>query len=259
MRVVLAARAACGRRADLCILPNRRRADAFRTHTGTDRPVFCVWNCPSVEELTAQSASVQTDRVVLFFHGSIVPQRLPLTVLSAVAQCSRRVHFHFAGYETAGHLGYIEEIFARAATIGIADRIHYLGALPRDESLRCCGNADIGLALMPLHSNDPNMIDMVGASNKPFDYLSRGLPLLVSDLPEWNKAFVEPGLGRSCDPSEPNSIASALEWLTSHPSERLAMGEKGRLRIMKDWNYEAQFAPAKARILRESPITEAGE
>jgi hypothetical protein len=46
---------------------------------------------------------------------------------------------------------------------------------------------------MPKQSEDINMRHMVGASNKPFDYMASGLPLLVTDLPEWAATFVEPG------------------------------------------------------------------
>ena len=46
---------------------------------------------------------------------------------------------------------------------------------------------------MPLTSDDVNLRTMAGASNKPFDYLARGLALLVSDLAEWKALFVDPG------------------------------------------------------------------
>ena len=51
--------------------------------------------------------------------------------------------------------------------------------------------AHVGLALMPLNSNDLNMRHMTGASNKPFDYMAAGLALLVSDLPDWRQMFVD--------------------------------------------------------------------
>ena len=46
------------------------------------------------------------------------------------------------------------------------------------------------------------MQNMVGASNKPFDYMACGLPLLVTDLPEWTSTFVEPGYARACNPDD---------------------------------------------------------
>ena len=89
---------------------------------------------------------------------------------------------------------------------------------------------------------------MVGASNKVFDYLASGLALLVSDLPEWKETYVEPGYGLACNPDDPQSIASALERFLKHPTEMREMGERGRQKILKEWNYEQQFMPVLGRL-----------
>jgi glycosyltransferase involved in cell wall biosynthesis len=89
---------------------------------------------------------------------------------------------------------------------------------------------------------------MVGASNKPFDCLASGLPLLVPDLEDWRRLYVAPGYALACDPEDPESIAAALEWLLTHPSERWQMGERGRQRVLDEWNYERQFAHVYAAL-----------
>jgi spore maturation protein CgeB len=96
---------------------------------------------------------------------------------------------------------------------------------------------------MPMSSADPNMGSMAGASNKPFDYLSCGLALVVSDLPEWTEMFVKPGYGLACDPSSPESLARVLGMLASQPETARTMGELGRRRVIEEWNYEHQFRP----------------
>ena len=72
--------------------------------------------------------------------------------------------------------------------------------------------------------------------------------MLVSDLPEWRETYVDTGLGRACQPASAESIADALRWFLTHPAERIAMGERGRARILQDWNYETRFAPVLARL-----------
>jgi glycosyltransferase involved in cell wall biosynthesis len=101
---------------------------------------------------------------------------------------------------------------------------------------------------MPLKSADLNLKAMTGASNKPFDYLSCGLALVVSRLPDWEEMFVKPGYGISCDPGSPGSIAEGLQWFCDHPEEMRAMGERGREKILESWNYEAQFQPLFDRL-----------
>jgi spore maturation protein CgeB len=87
------------------------------------------------------------------------------------------------------------------------------------------------------------MRHMAGASNKPFDYMAAGLPLLVSDRPDWYEMFVVPGYARACNPGDPDSIATALTWFLEHQAERCAMAARGRARIETDWNYDAAFEP----------------
>jgi glycosyltransferase involved in cell wall biosynthesis len=95
---------------------------------------------------------------------------------------------------------------------------------------------------MPKHTDDINLRHMVGASNKAFDYMACGLPLLVSDLPEWVSTFVEPGYALACDPDDPDSIESALRWYCDHPVKRRDMGRRCQDKIRRSWNYETMFA-----------------
>jgi glycosyltransferase involved in cell wall biosynthesis len=102
--------------------------------------------------------------------------------------------------------------------------------------------AHIGLATMPRTSEDLNVRHMVGASNKAFDYMAAGLPLLVSDLADWQEMFVARGFGRACDPEDPSSVTDALSWFADNAAERRAMGARNRVKIETDWNYDTAFA-----------------
>jgi glycosyltransferase involved in cell wall biosynthesis len=104
----------------------------------------------------------------------------------------------------------------------------------------------VGLAFLPKSSHDLTDETMVGASNKPFDYMASGLALLVSDLPRWRSTFVENGYGLACDSDDPKSIADALRWFDEHREAMARMGELGQHRVLDDWNYEVQFAPLMA-------------
>jgi spore maturation protein CgeB len=93
------------------------------------------------------------------------------------------------------------------------------------------------------------MHHMTGASNKPFDYMAAGLALLVSDRPDWNKMFVEPGFARAVDPANVDSLTAALEWFLAHPDQRHAMAARGRGKIEADWNYDKAFAPLLGALI----------
>jgi glycosyltransferase involved in cell wall biosynthesis len=160
-----------------------------------------------------------------------------------------RAELVIAGYETIGHPNYVRTLLDRAASVGIADRVTYTGVLNRSEHLKRTASCDVGLSLFPLTTADPNEATMVGASNKAFEYLAQGLPLIVSDRAEWRHTFVDSGLARACDPSSAASIADACRGYLERPAERLAMGERGRRRVLDEWNYDAMFQPVLARML----------
>jgi glycosyltransferase involved in cell wall biosynthesis len=221
----------------VCVLPNAVRAQRFIEQTGAAN-VQCVWNCPTTDEVGPPRESADGPDFWLLYHGSITPPQLPTTVLDALARLPARVKLRLIGYETIGHRNYVKELRDKAQTLGLAERIEFLGSIPtREEMLRWCGRSDVGLALFAKQELQP----MPGASNKPFDYLAHGCALLVSDLPNWHEMYVKSGYALACNPDDPASIAVAVAWFVEHPEQTRAMGEAGRQRILSQWNYETQF------------------
>jgi glycosyltransferase involved in cell wall biosynthesis len=249
VRIVLHARSRLAKRAAICIVPNETRAREFQAEVRGLSPVHCIWNCPSLREVVSPRLQPPRPQLKLFFHGSIVPQRLPMALIEGLKDSDADVSFTFAGYETIDHASYVDRLLERSRQLGIADRVRYLGPLSRTDSLRMCAESDVGVSFMPTESDDINLRAMVGASNKPFDYLACGLALLVSNQPEWVRTFVEPGFGFACDPDSRTSIAGAIKLFARNPSEYRKMGEAGRQQIVNYWNYEARFAEVAATMI----------
>lgn len=250
MRRVMAARRRLAQRAALSILPNEGRAALFQQELQPKNPVVTVWNCPRLEEVAPPREPLDERAIItLLYHGTIVPDRLPLTVINALANLPGRVRLRVMGYETIGHQGYSEELVAAARCLGVTDRLEIIGSIPyRQDLLQQCSACDIGLAFMPLRAADVNLQEMVGASNKPFDYLANGLALLVSDLPLWRDTYVAPGYGLACRPDDAESVRQAVTTFLERPESIRAMGERGRQRILAEWHYEKQFAPVLAYL-----------
>ena len=249
MKWVFAYRGALARNAELCVLPQFARLGHFVETTGRMKPCYCVWNCPRLDEVVSSNPeegrdkSIQDQRLIIYYHGSITPARLPRQLTAAATQFKGSVKLQLIGYETLGSIGYTRELIGLASESKVAGIIEALGTIPlRKHVFRTASKADVGLALMPKRSEDLNMQHMVGASNKPFDYMACGLPLLVTDLPEWVETFVKPGYALACDPDDPELIEAALRWYLEHPDERREMGRRGRDKIRQSWNYEFMFA-----------------
>ena len=243
-------RAAAARRAHLVVFPNEVRARMAQRELGFgDDRLRIVWNCPRVAELPSLTRQ-EEGPLLLYYHGSITPHRLPETVVEAVRRFSGRVLLRIAGYEAPGAPGYVTRLLDLGAMAEGENLVKYVGQVPSYRNLLAdATSAHIGLALMPMHSDEVNLTNMTGASNKAFDYMAAGLALLVSDLPDWRDMFVAPGYGRACDPADPTSIAAALTRFLDHPEELRAMAARGRAKIEAEWNYDSAFNPVLATLL----------
>ena len=249
VRSMFRARRRVARRAAMCVLPNETRRAAF-AQVHPEARTITVWNCPAKDEVPETRSLRRDDELRLLYHGSIVPARVPLALIDSLSLLPSKVTLTVAGYETAGSAGYVDALRQRARDLGFEGRLSLPGTIPRREDLlKQCASCDVGVAFMPLRSDDFNERAMVGASNKPFDYMACGLTLVVSQLPDWEDTFVKPGFAVSCNPESPESIATAIrEWLDA-PERRLAAGERARQRVLDDWHYERAFAPVFTRLV----------
>jgi glycosyltransferase involved in cell wall biosynthesis len=241
-------RRAAARKAELVVLPNEGRAAVVSEDLGVAEKTLTVWNLPSRRELPCLPRAAD-DRLELYYHGSITPERLPEAVAHALAKLGGQARLSIAGYEAPGARGYVERLLGLCARPDGPPLARYLGEIPRREDLLAqAAQAHVGLSFMPYETDDVNMHHMIGASNKAFDYMAAGLALLVSDLPDWRATFVAPGYALACDPANADSVAVAVKTLLDDPAARRQMAARARAKIEDRWTYEAAFAPVLAAL-----------
>jgi len=233
--------------AELCIFPQIERAQSFSKKFSSSKIQICH-NMPLRQRIVSRPHQPPADEFRLWYHGSLVPTLLPMTVLDALAILPKSVTLHFAGYEIIGFPNFLKSFFSKAKSLGVQSRVFYEGALSRIPLFDKARESDLGLALFARDFREP----MVGASNKPFDYMACGLPLLINDSKEWEKFFGPLGVAKSCNPESGESIAEAVEELRVTPDKMLKMREFGLKKISNEWNYESQFAPV-VKLLESKP------
>lgn len=226
----------------ITVTPTEGRSEILRQIGAKSN--FVVPNYPSIEECNdfSPEETVSTE-LRLVYQGSIVPMRPPATLIQALAdkRIVGKVRLAILGYETVGSKGYIKELIELAHTLGVSSMVSFHPAISRPEMLRWGSQFDVGVALMPFRSLDKNYLSMVGASNKPYDYLLQGLAVIVNDEPDWKRAFFDEGVGVVVDPTCPRKIAEQLNQLILNPEHVRSMRNVGRRKILDKWHYEKAF------------------
>lgn len=114
------------------------------------------------------------------------------------------------------------------------EKVKYFGFVPWQEVSKHLANADVGLALfqpIPAYYYVENPV-------KIFEYMSVGLPIIISNFPKLKKLILDIGCGIPVDPTNPEEIAKAIEYLIEHPEEAKQMGENGRKAVLEKYNWE---------------------
>ena len=131
-------------------------------------------------------------------------------------------------------------------------RVDFRGFQPYEAVVDELRSARIGLAL--LHQL-PNHTDAV-RSNKLFEYMAAGIPLIAPDFSSWREIVTAHGCGLIVNPREPAEIAAAIERLLRNPAEAEAMGARGREAVQREFNWgreERRLLSLYERLLDPQP------
>lgn len=235
------ARSAVVSNAHRVVFPNRQRAVTTLDRVAFDhKRLSIIWNLPRTSEIP-ETEPTQDDPFIVYYHGTITRERLPESIVRAISAFNGRVILQVLGYETVSSNGYLAYL---TSTFGARDRggiIEFLGQRSRSSLLEVAAQAHIGLALMPMASDSLDMRHMVGASNKAFDYMAAGLPVIVSDLPDWRHIFVDKKFGFALNPESESEFVDLLHVLLRSRDLLNEMSSRCQEQIKSSWNYDAAF------------------
>ena len=127
------------------------------------------------------------------------------------------------------------EVRRRIETDRIQNRVHLHGKVAWTDLLKETQKARAGLVLF-----EPLSINYRYASpNKFFEYVMAGTPLIASRIPTFEELNKEFEVAILVDPSRPEEIASAMEFLLTQ-KEGWETYHQNCLKARQKWNWEAQ-------------------
>jgi len=132
-------------------------------------------------------------------------------------------------------------------------RVEYQGMVSRPQMIRLMSGAAIALIL---YRESPNNNDV--RSNRFFEALASGLPVIAPCFPHWRKAVDSIGCGLTADPTDPEAIAKAISYLIAHPEQAKEMGRRGQEAALKNFNWTSESAKLLnlyRSLLRDQPAT----
>lgn len=127
------------------------------------------------------------------------------------------------------------ELGKKAALLAIADRVHFAGKVPPDELLNYTAGADAGLLLM-----EPRALNnRLALPQKLFQYISVGVPPIVTDLPCLRQIVKDDNLGLVLpELHSPEDVNICRAFLERHLSEASQACQKAALKY--NWEIEGK-------------------
>lgn len=202
---------------------NEPLAEILRDRYGLSE-VLALHNCQQLQPLPVRPAN---QLPIALYQGAYVPHRGCEQLIAAAAKL-RHIRLAFRGF------GPSEEALRK---LDVESRIVWWEAVPGPQVVQAAAQADIGLIpFLPTCLNH-----YYSTPNKLFEYMTAGLAIAGSDIPEVARFVSEYRLGRLFDPYSPGDIAEALDGLVTS-GELEAMKMRSRQATVERWNWEREIA-----------------
>ena len=137
-----------------------------------------------------------------------------------------------------------DELKALAATLGIAGRIDWKGALPQAEVLALYREADLFVLASKVAADG----DRDGLPNVLMEAASQRLACLATQLPGIEELLETEATGLLVPPGDPAALAVALERLIREPELRRRLGQAAETRVRQSFDAALTFEDLAARF-----------
>lgn len=233
------------RYADKVILPDINRAKFFKKEAKLTKLPDIVMNAPlridrlpynNLEEIL-KAKGFNLDTKVVLYQGAINESRSLLDVLESMIFWPKNTVLVLSGYV---YENFMKEFYKEAKRLNLNGRIILLPPVPYTQISSHTMGAYLGLALYkPLNIN---LIFNAGASNKIFEYISLGIPVITNDSPYFREVL-DSSFAYFAKPDSVEDIARAINLALSDVEEYRRKSQAARQAHLTKFNYEVQFNP----------------
>lgn len=220
-------------RAAATITTTEMRAEHFHVEYGVRKPIV-LQNRPRFQEIPERKRlrlelGIGKDRFVVLYQGGLQAGR-GLRNLVRVAERVPDADFVLIGGGRQALT--LAELISRK---DLDARVHMIPTVQLAELPNYTADADIGIQIL----RNTCLNHLTTDSNKLFEYIMMGLPVVASDFPEIRKVVDSNRLGILVDPENIDGIVSAIRLMIDNKDFR--EGCRSRcMEVARLWSWEAQ-------------------
>ncbi len=212
--------------ADLVITVNLACKRIFSTRSCRGDKVGVVMNTPDEEIFSYRSARSYPKReprdpFVMMYHGSLVDRNgleLAVDAVAELCQTAPRAELRVYGRSTP----YLEKVLAKARSLGIEERVRYLGLKTLEELVGEIEACDLGVI-----PNPRNTFTEINTPTRIFEYLALGRPVVAPRTMGIQDYFRSDAL-LFFEAGDAKDLARTLAYAVSHPEEVSSVAERGQ-------------------------------
>lgn len=220
---------------DFFITVNESIAQFFQKQYGIKK-VYSIKNCPErkairQEEIVPIRAqfNLKNSDVLFLYQGVINYGRALDIFIKAFAKTPVNYHFFIIGYGSLK--AQLEDLVLQ---LNLTDRVHFLGTVPHESLYRYTSAFDFGVNM-----GGGNLSKDFGLSNKLFEYMHAGIPVLSTRNPENELIFKKYNIGYLTDNSI-EDVVKGLNYLASKSSHDFHVAACKKAAEEYDWNSEVE-------------------
>lgn len=216
-----------------------------------DVETLVVYNAPPLEDLVSEP---RVPWCSLYWRNYTVDfgQRGLDDILVALAQLPPFVRLCIQGRATPSSQ---ERIRSRCRELGVQGRVELAPSYRPNEAVAVAARHHIGLC----PEQPSNLNQRLTASNKIFDFMMAGLPVVASDVDGLREVVESSGGGLLYSAGQPDALANVVRELCSSQETHARLAEAARQFAVREGNLEVQMGRLTKRVLATTRRPETGK
>jgi len=239
-------------RVDGAITTTDRRAAFFARAYGVDRPVV-LQNRPRQQEIAnsnriREELGLDAAYPVVLYQGGLQSGRGLDRIVSAAERVPDALFVFIGGGRLA------DELETQVERLGLTDRVRFIPTVPLEQLPEYTASADIGVQAL----ENTCLNHVTTDSNKLFEYIAAGLPVVASNFPEIRKIIQTHEVGLLVPSDDTDALAEAIGRLVNDQSLRGRLAANAS-RAASELNWEEQEHKLVGLYERVLSVSEQGK